>query len=149
MSRINYSTLLNLANQLWQHDVPLLVCQTYGMLGYMRIQIKEHTSNCFYYSPLTLSVPYRCTPYVTLLVIDEQRTSTFQRISFNLGKRYWQAIKAHITKKKCSCPLTLQMAALGCVFLFFYCVVMIASVVSALSPQSLGCTLASASRLAN
>ncbi|XP_010583546.1 PREDICTED: NEDD8-activating enzyme E1 regulatory subunit [Haliaeetus leucocephalus] len=37
------STLLRLAELLWNSNVPLLVCRTYGLVGYMRVIIKEHT----------------------------------------------------------------------------------------------------------
>uniref|UniRef100_A0A8B9SZI5 NEDD8-activating enzyme E1 regulatory subunit n=1 Tax=Anas platyrhynchos TaxID=8839 RepID=A0A8B9SZI5_ANAPL len=36
------STLLRLAELLWNSNVPLLVCRTYGLVGYMRVIIKEH-----------------------------------------------------------------------------------------------------------
>ncbi|XP_025065255.1 NEDD8-activating enzyme E1 regulatory subunit isoform X2 [Alligator sinensis] len=36
------STLLRLAELLWNYNIPLLVCRTYGLVGYMRIIIKEH-----------------------------------------------------------------------------------------------------------
>ncbi|XP_044275729.1 NEDD8-activating enzyme E1 regulatory subunit [Varanus komodoensis] len=36
------STLLRLAEVLWNYSIPLLVCRTYGLIGYMRIIIKEH-----------------------------------------------------------------------------------------------------------
>ncbi|XP_077982561.1 NEDD8-activating enzyme E1 regulatory subunit-like [Glandiceps talaboti] len=36
-------TLLDLANTLWEAHVPLLVCRSYGFIGYMRMAIKEHT----------------------------------------------------------------------------------------------------------
>ncbi|XP_074059097.1 NEDD8-activating enzyme E1 regulatory subunit [Macrotis lagotis] len=36
------STLLQLAEILWNACIPLLVCRTYGLVGYMRIIIKEH-----------------------------------------------------------------------------------------------------------
>ncbi|KAM7303617.1 NEDD8-activating enzyme E1 regulatory subunit [Ixodes scapularis] len=35
-------TLLDLAAKLWDAGVPLLVCRSYGMIGYMRLQVKEH-----------------------------------------------------------------------------------------------------------
>ncbi|XP_071816932.1 NEDD8-activating enzyme E1 regulatory subunit-like [Apostichopus japonicus] len=35
-------TLLDLDKLLWEHNVPLLVCRSYGMLGYMRLVIQEH-----------------------------------------------------------------------------------------------------------
>ncbi|KAE8608368.1 hypothetical protein XENTR_v10011485 [Xenopus tropicalis] len=37
------STLLRLAETLWDSNIPLLVCRTYGFVGYMRIVVKEHT----------------------------------------------------------------------------------------------------------
>ncbi|XP_054245620.1 NEDD8-activating enzyme E1 regulatory subunit isoform X2 [Indicator indicator] len=37
------STLLRLAELLWNSNIPLLVCRTYGLVGYMRVVIKEHT----------------------------------------------------------------------------------------------------------
>ncbi|KAK2529913.1 hypothetical protein Q9233_006298 [Columba guinea] len=37
------STLLRLAELLWNSNIPLLVCRTYGLVGYMRIVMKEHT----------------------------------------------------------------------------------------------------------
>uniref|UniRef100_A0A8D0G203 NEDD8-activating enzyme E1 regulatory subunit n=1 Tax=Sphenodon punctatus TaxID=8508 RepID=A0A8D0G203_SPHPU len=37
------STLLRLAEVLWESNIPLLVCRTYGLIGYMRIVIKEHS----------------------------------------------------------------------------------------------------------
>lgn len=37
-----YSTLLRLADVLWNSQIPLLICRTYGLVGYMRIIIKEH-----------------------------------------------------------------------------------------------------------
>ncbi|EPY84232.1 hypothetical protein CB1_000490080 [Camelus ferus] len=36
------NTLLRLADVLWNSQVPLLICRTYGLVGYMRIIIKEH-----------------------------------------------------------------------------------------------------------
>ncbi|XP_069758129.1 NEDD8-activating enzyme E1 regulatory subunit isoform X3 [Narcine bancroftii] len=36
------STLLHLSTVLWAADVPLLVCRTYGLVGYMRLAVKEH-----------------------------------------------------------------------------------------------------------
>ncbi|XP_072136080.1 NEDD8-activating enzyme E1 regulatory subunit isoform X2 [Mobula birostris] len=36
------SSLLHLSNVLWAADVPLLVCRTYGLVGYMRLAVKEH-----------------------------------------------------------------------------------------------------------
>ncbi|XP_041125206.1 NEDD8-activating enzyme E1 regulatory subunit [Polyodon spathula] len=37
------STLLRLSAFLWGAGVPLLVCRTYGLIGYMRLVVKEHT----------------------------------------------------------------------------------------------------------
>ncbi|XP_053305125.1 NEDD8-activating enzyme E1 regulatory subunit [Spea bombifrons] len=37
------STLLRLAETLWDANIPLLVCRAYGFVGYMRIAVKEHT----------------------------------------------------------------------------------------------------------
>ncbi|XP_060109867.1 NEDD8-activating enzyme E1 regulatory subunit isoform X2 [Heteronotia binoei] len=36
------STLLRLAEVLWNYNIPLVVCRTYGLVGYIRIVIKEH-----------------------------------------------------------------------------------------------------------
>lgn len=30
---------------LWEAGVPFLVCRTYGLIGYMRLIVKEHTGN--------------------------------------------------------------------------------------------------------
>ncbi|XP_015754428.1 PREDICTED: NEDD8-activating enzyme E1 regulatory subunit-like [Acropora digitifera] len=35
-------TLLNLGSLLWSHNIPLLVCRTYGFIGYMRVVLHEH-----------------------------------------------------------------------------------------------------------
>ncbi|XP_053560129.1 NEDD8-activating enzyme E1 regulatory subunit isoform X2 [Bombina bombina] len=37
------STLLHLAEALWDFNIPLLICRAYGFVGYMRIVVKEHT----------------------------------------------------------------------------------------------------------
>ncbi|TRY69781.1 hypothetical protein DNTS_006011 [Danionella cerebrum] len=37
------STCLRLGAVLWEAGVPFLVCQTYGLIGYMRLVVKEHT----------------------------------------------------------------------------------------------------------
>ncbi|XP_028665555.1 NEDD8-activating enzyme E1 regulatory subunit [Erpetoichthys calabaricus] len=37
------STLLKLSTILWNAGIPLLVCRTYGLVGYMRLLTKEHT----------------------------------------------------------------------------------------------------------
>lgn len=36
-------TLLKLAANLWERNIPLLVCRCYGFIGYMRLAVKEHT----------------------------------------------------------------------------------------------------------
>lgn len=36
-------TLLDLDKLLWENNIPLLVCRSYGMLVYMRLVIQEHT----------------------------------------------------------------------------------------------------------
>ncbi|XP_035679361.1 NEDD8-activating enzyme E1 regulatory subunit-like [Branchiostoma floridae] len=36
-------TLLSLASVLWNYGIPLLVCRSYGLIGYMRVVVKEHT----------------------------------------------------------------------------------------------------------
>lgn len=38
-----FRVLLQLADVLWQQSIPLLVCRSYGMIGYMRLVVKEHT----------------------------------------------------------------------------------------------------------
>ncbi|XP_061197128.1 NEDD8-activating enzyme E1 regulatory subunit-like isoform X2 [Saccostrea echinata] len=35
--------LLQLADVLWKQSVPLLVCRSYGFIGYMRLVVREHT----------------------------------------------------------------------------------------------------------
>uniref|UniRef100_A0A9J8C9M1 NEDD8-activating enzyme E1 regulatory subunit n=1 Tax=Cyprinus carpio carpio TaxID=630221 RepID=A0A9J8C9M1_CYPCA len=37
------STCLRLGSVLWDAGVPFLVCRTYGLIGYMRLIVKEHT----------------------------------------------------------------------------------------------------------
>uniref|UniRef100_A0AAR2LIJ7 NEDD8-activating enzyme E1 regulatory subunit n=1 Tax=Pygocentrus nattereri TaxID=42514 RepID=A0AAR2LIJ7_PYGNA len=37
------STCLRLGSVLWSAGVPFLVCRTYGLVGYMRLVVKEHT----------------------------------------------------------------------------------------------------------
>ncbi|CAI9615860.1 unnamed protein product [Staurois parvus] len=37
------STLLCLAETLWNANIPLVICRAYGFVGYMRIIVKEHT----------------------------------------------------------------------------------------------------------
>ncbi len=33
----------DLARQLWTANVPLIICKSYGFIGYLRLQVKEHT----------------------------------------------------------------------------------------------------------
>lgn len=42
-TQLSESTLLRLAETLWNSNIPLLICRTYGFVGYMRIIVKEHT----------------------------------------------------------------------------------------------------------
>ncbi|KAM4722370.1 NEDD8-activating enzyme E1 regulatory subunit isoform 2-T3 [Rhinophrynus dorsalis] len=42
-TQLQESTLLRLAETLWDSNIPLLVCRVYGFVGYMRIVVKEHT----------------------------------------------------------------------------------------------------------
>uniref|UniRef100_A0A8C5MKM5 NEDD8-activating enzyme E1 regulatory subunit n=1 Tax=Leptobrachium leishanense TaxID=445787 RepID=A0A8C5MKM5_9ANUR len=42
-TQLSESMLLRLAETLWESGIPLLVCRTYGFVGYMRIIVKEHT----------------------------------------------------------------------------------------------------------
>ncbi|CAK6973357.1 NEDD8-activating enzyme E1 regulatory subunit [Scomber scombrus] len=37
------STCLRLGSSLWSASVPFLVCKTYGLIGYMRLLVQEHT----------------------------------------------------------------------------------------------------------
>uniref|UniRef100_A0A7N8WK87 NEDD8-activating enzyme E1 regulatory subunit n=1 Tax=Mastacembelus armatus TaxID=205130 RepID=A0A7N8WK87_9TELE len=37
------STCLRLGSVLWSASVPFLVCKTYGLIGYMRLTVQEHT----------------------------------------------------------------------------------------------------------
>ncbi|KAH8379080.1 hypothetical protein KR009_003011 [Drosophila setifemur] len=41
-SSLNEQTLLLLSERLWEADVPLLYCRSLGMLGTIRLQIREH-----------------------------------------------------------------------------------------------------------
>uniref|UniRef100_A0A8C3LZD0 NEDD8-activating enzyme E1 regulatory subunit n=1 Tax=Chrysolophus pictus TaxID=9089 RepID=A0A8C3LZD0_CHRPC len=41
-TQLSESTVLRLAELLWNFNIPLLICRTYGLVGYMRIIIKEH-----------------------------------------------------------------------------------------------------------
>ncbi|XP_064646486.1 NEDD8-activating enzyme E1 regulatory subunit-like isoform X2 [Lineus longissimus] len=36
-------SLLKLGDYLWDHNIPLVVCRSYGLIGYIRLVIKEHT----------------------------------------------------------------------------------------------------------
>uniref|UniRef100_A0A8C1ZJN8 NEDD8-activating enzyme E1 regulatory subunit n=1 Tax=Cyprinus carpio TaxID=7962 RepID=A0A8C1ZJN8_CYPCA len=36
-------TYLRLGSMLWEAGVPFLICRTYGLIGYMRLIVKEHT----------------------------------------------------------------------------------------------------------
>ncbi|XP_032833388.1 NEDD8-activating enzyme E1 regulatory subunit [Petromyzon marinus] len=42
-TQLPQSTLLRLAAALWEAGVPLLACRAYGMTGYMRVALREHT----------------------------------------------------------------------------------------------------------
>ncbi|XP_017844332.1 nedd8-activating enzyme E1 regulatory subunit [Drosophila busckii] len=41
-SNLNERSLLQLANRLWESNVPLVYCRSLGMLGSIRLQLKEH-----------------------------------------------------------------------------------------------------------
>ncbi|EDV96458.1 GH15185 [Drosophila grimshawi] len=41
-SNLNEQSLLQLANRLWESNVPLVYCRSLGMLGSIRLQLKEH-----------------------------------------------------------------------------------------------------------
>jgi len=43
-TNLKESTLKKLAQHLWSEDVPLVVLRSYGLIGYIRIISKEHTS---------------------------------------------------------------------------------------------------------
>lgn len=43
VSSPGFSTLLRLGSVLWTAGVPFLVCRTYGLIGYMRLVVEEHT----------------------------------------------------------------------------------------------------------
>ncbi|MBW00152.1 NEDD8-activating enzyme E1 regulatory subunit, partial [Eschrichtius robustus] len=55
------STLLNLADVLWNSQIPLLICRTYGLVGYMRIIIKEHPGH------VCLSQDHSHTPWIVII----------------------------------------------------------------------------------
>ncbi|CAL1290314.1 unnamed protein product [Larinioides sclopetarius] len=42
-TNVKEPTLLKLAGTLWEQDVPLLICRSYGMIGYMRLQFSDRT----------------------------------------------------------------------------------------------------------
>ena len=42
-SQLHGPLLLKLADVLWQHSTPLLMARSYGMVGYLRLCVKEHT----------------------------------------------------------------------------------------------------------
>lgn len=37
-----FRLLLKLAELLWARNIPLLICRSYGMLGYIRVVVREH-----------------------------------------------------------------------------------------------------------
>jgi amyloid beta precursor protein binding protein 1 len=39
----NEKSLIKLSQVLWETNVPLIVCKTIGFIGYIRLQVKEHT----------------------------------------------------------------------------------------------------------
>lgn len=43
VSSVSCSTCLRLGAVLWNAGVPFLVCRTYGLTGYMRLVVREHT----------------------------------------------------------------------------------------------------------
>merc|ERR1719189_1227987 len=42
-TEISEKTLITLSNLLWDEDIPMMVVKTYGLLGYIRLQVNEHT----------------------------------------------------------------------------------------------------------
>ncbi|KAF3686539.1 NEDD8-activating enzyme E1 regulatory subunit APP-BP1 Amyloid protein-binding protein 1 [Channa argus] len=50
------STCLRLGSVLWSASVPFLVCKTYGLIGYMRLAVQEHTDNAL--EDLRLDQPF-------------------------------------------------------------------------------------------
>lgn len=50
-----FRVLLQLADVLWQQSIPLLVCRSYGFIGYMRLVVKEHTGIAGVLHPQTTS----------------------------------------------------------------------------------------------
>lgn len=43
LNKNNFRILLPLSKLLWERKVPLLVCRSIGFLGYLRLQVQEHT----------------------------------------------------------------------------------------------------------
>ena len=37
-----FSSLKNLAAYLWNENVPLMIIRSYGLIGYIRVVVKEH-----------------------------------------------------------------------------------------------------------
>merc|ERR1712029_384082 len=42
-TEISEKTLISLSKLLWNENVPMMVVKTYGLLGYIRLQVNEHT----------------------------------------------------------------------------------------------------------
>ena len=42
-TEIGEKTMLTLSSLLWKANVPLMIVKTYGLLGYIRLQVREHT----------------------------------------------------------------------------------------------------------
>lgn len=42
-TELKEKTLMELSSKLWELDIPFLNCKSYGFLGYIRTQVKEHT----------------------------------------------------------------------------------------------------------
>jgi amyloid beta precursor protein binding protein 1 len=38
-----FRTLIPLSKKLWDLEIPLIVCRSYGFIGYIRVQVTEHT----------------------------------------------------------------------------------------------------------
>nr|CAI5842279.1 unnamed protein product [Callosobruchus analis] len=43
-SKISLWVLIPLSKHLWECNVPLVVCRSIGFIGYMQLQVKEHTA---------------------------------------------------------------------------------------------------------
>ena len=41
-SRVSENDLLRLSHHLWEHDIPLIIADSVGMFGYLRLVLKEH-----------------------------------------------------------------------------------------------------------